>query len=168
MLAVGIVRTFLISSVSVVVVALVLIGIAFWRISKRPKTGVSSSETNDSEYLIYSKKGYVLRICYAICVAADYILIILEIAATGLSAYIALTPGAETYPIAVLLIISFIASTFRNALSLKHLRKAYAEAFRILEFAVDAYRISDKTAEDKHKLQQENERAQQVIASYNE
>ena len=41
MLAVGIVRTFLISSVSVVVVALVLIGIAFWRISKRPKTGVS-------------------------------------------------------------------------------------------------------------------------------
>lgn len=144
MLAVGIVRTFLISSVSVVVVALVLIGIAFWRISKRPKTGVSSSETNDSEYLIYSKKGYVLRICYAICVAADYILIILEIAATGLSAYIALTPGAETYPIAVLLIISFIASTF------------------------DAYRISDKTAEDKHKLQQENERAQQVIASYNE
>ena len=33
MLAVGIVRTFLISSVSVVVVALVLIGIAFWRIS---------------------------------------------------------------------------------------------------------------------------------------
>lgn len=52
--------------------------------------------------------------------------------------------------------------------SLKYLRKAYAEAFRILEFAVDAYRISDKTAEDKHKLQQENERAQQVIASYNE
>ena len=64
MLAVGIVRTFLISSVSVVVVALVLIGIAFWRISKRPKTGVSSSETNDSEYLIYSKRamfyGYVM------------------------------------------------------------------------------------------------------------
>lgn len=129
MLAVGIVRTFLISSVSVVVVALVLIGIAFWRISKRPKTGVSSSETNDSEYLIYSKKGYVLRICYAICVAADYILIILEIAATGLSAYIALTPGAETYPIAVLLIISFIASTFRNALSLKYLRKSIRRSF---------------------------------------
>ena len=148
-----------------VIGALVAIGAYF---KNRYKKNKETQGSIDAEYLVYLQRGYTLRFCYAICVAADYLLIILEITATGIGAFISLTPDADTYPIAVLLIISFIASMFRNALNLKYLRRAYAQAFRVLEFALDEYRISNKTDDVKRRLQRENERAQQIIETYNE
>ena len=151
----------------VVVLALAIIGISF-AIMSLINLKNSKKEGYDKEYITYQEKGCVQRFCYGCCVAADTILTIFEIAATGVGSFIALIPNTPAYLMAIMLITTFISSTFRNALNLKYLRKAYAKAFRILEFAVDEYRISEQTFDDKLKLQEANKQAQAVIENFNE
>lgn len=165
MSAESIVLFFFIVSGAIVLAALLIIGISFTVMTVKR---IKEPELNDREYLIYLKKGYVLRFCYGCCVAADTLLTIFEIAATGTGTFIALIPDAPAHLVAIMLITTFITSTFCNALNLKHLRKAYAKAFRILEFAVDRYRISAQSWLNKRDLQKANEEAQRIIEEFNE
>ena len=142
---------------------LIIMGLAFLIMSlyrmKKP-------EINDAEYMVYLKKGYVLRFCYGYNVAADLLLHIIEIAATGLGTFIVLIDQTAAGLVAIMLITSFISSSVRGALNLKYNRIAYARAFRILEFAVDEYRISAKDNEAKKRLQEANIKAQQIISDF--
>ena len=145
----------------VILTALAIMGLVFVIASfKRMK----SPEIDDEEYILYLKKGYILRFCYGYCVAADIILKAIEIAATATGTFIALIHGTSSTLVATMLITTFIASSIQNALDLKHGRTAYARAFRILEFATDDYRISSRTNNDKRKLHEANQEAQQIIS----
>lgn len=155
-----IVLNFSIACGAILLIALVIMGITFLIASLRK---IKKPDSNDAEYLIFLKKGYILRFCYGYCVAADILLTGVEIAATALGAFIALIPDTPSSLVAILLIVTFTASSLRNALNLKHGRAAYAKAFRKLEFAIDDYRISDHNIADKQKLHKANEDAQKII-----
>lgn len=145
----------------VVLIGLSIMGIVFAAASfKRMK----HPEDADNEYIVYLKKGYVLRFCYGYCVATDILLKVIEIAATATGTFIALIPDTSSTLVATMLITTFIASAIQNVLDLKHGRAAYARAFRILEFAVDDYRISNKDMYAKEKLLKANREAQQIIS----
>lgn len=165
LLATKIILGFFITCGIVIVVALIFIGLSFLIMAMKR---LKNSECDCPEYALYLKKGYVLRYCYGFCVAADTLLIVIEIAATGLGTFIVLIPDTPSYLVAIMLITTFIASALRNALNLPNNRKGYASAFRILEFALDAYRISSRTAADKQKLVEANIKAQEEIAKFNE
>ncbi len=145
----------------VVVLCLAIMGLVFVVASFKR---IKQPEDEDQEYIVYLKKGYVLRFCYGYCVAADVLLKVIEIAATATGTFIALIPNTPSALVATMLITTFIASAIQNALDLKHGRSAYAKAFRILEFATDDYRISFKGRFANEKLHEENKKSQQIIA----
>lgn len=147
----------------VVIVALVIMGLVFLIATVKR---LEEPEIQNAEYIIYMRKGYVLRFCYGYCVAADILLKVLEIAATATGAFIALIPDTPSYLVAFLLIVTFFASSVQNALNLKNARSAYARAFRILEFATDDYRISNRDWDAKKKLHEANEKAQKIIEDF--
>ena len=122
----------------------------------------------DREYTSFHRKCGILRICYGICVAADIFLTLVEIIATAIGAYIVLLTEDNKVLVAVMLIASFLASSIRSALNLKYNRMAYAKAFRELEFALDDYFSSNKTAGDIEKLHNANRKAQAHIEYFNE
>lgn len=140
-----------------VVMGVVFIAAAFKRAQK--------PEIDDEEYIVYIKKDHMIRFCYGYCVAADVLLTIVGITATGVGAFIALLPDNSSVQVVLMLITSFVSTSLQNALNLKHARSAYARAFRVLEFAIDQYRISNKTLDDKKELCEANRRAQQIIES---
>lgn len=143
-----------------VLLALLVMGLVFLIASLKR---IEDPEIQNQEYMVYLKKGYILRFCYGFCVAIDTLLLTIEIAATATGTFIAVIPGTPSYLVAILLIATVIASNFRSVLDLKHGRAAYARAFRILEFAVDDYRISNHDWEAQKKLHDANVRAQKII-----
>lgn len=155
-----IVFTFFVICGTVLLVALLIMGITFLVASLK---GIKNPDLDDPEYLAYLKKGYILRFCYGYCVAADTLLTGVEIAATATGAFIALIPDTPSSLVAILLIATFAASSLRSALNLKHGRAAYAKAFRKIEFATDDYRVSNHDSEAKQKLHEANEVAQKII-----
>lgn len=165
LLATKIILGFFIVCGAAIILALAIIGLSFLVMAFKR---LNDSECDYPEYAIYLKKGYVLRYCYGFCVAADTILIVIEIAATGIGTFIVLIPDTPSYLVAIMLITTFIASSLRSALNLKNNRKGYASAFRVLEFALDTYRISSHTFHDKQKLIEANIKAQQIISDFNE
>ena len=158
-----IVIAFFIICGTVLLAALLIMGIVFLIMSLKR---IKNPDLNDSEYLTFLKKGYILRFCYGYCVAADTLLMGVEIAATATGAFIALIPDTPSSLVAILLIATFASSSLRNALNLKHGRVAYAKAFRKIEYATDAYRISNRDEESKKKLHEANEAAQKIIEDF--
>lgn len=125
-------------------------------------------DNQDREYTSFHRKCGILRVCYGICVAADIFLTLVELVATAIGAYIVLLTEDDKVLVAVMLITSFLASSIRSALNLKYNRMAYAKAFRELEFALDDYLSSNKTAGDIEKLHNANRKAQAHIEYFNE
>lgn len=164
-LAIKIIIGFFAVCAVVILLALLSIGITFLTMSLRR---LKDSECDFPEYEIYLKKGYVLRFCYGICVGADLMLATVEIAATGIGTFIVLIPDTPSYLVAIMLITTFIASSLRTIFNLRNNRIGYARAFRTLEFAIDDYRVSSHTFEDKARLHQANRVAQQIISDFNE
>lgn len=160
-----IVIAFFIIAVVVSVSGLVGMGITF---IIRMRQNEISAEKEDEEYRVFLQRGYTLRFCYGYSVFADVVLQFIEVIATALGTFIVLLESVESYLVVILLVTSFAASVLRNGLNLKNNRIAYAKAFRVLEFALDEYRLSDKKKEDKEKLCEANREAQKVIEIYNE
>lgn len=125
-------------------------------------------DNQDREYTSFHRKCGILRVCYGICVAADIFLTLVELVATAIGVYIVLLTEDDKVLVAVMLIASFLASSIRSALNLKYNRMAYAKAFRELEFALDDYLSSNKTAGDIEKLHNANRKAQAHIEYFNE
>lgn len=121
---------------------------------------------DDEIYVEYLKKGYTLRFCYGCSVVADTFCAVVEIAATGISVFIVLIPDTESSLIVIMLIISFVSSAISFVLNLTNCRKAYARAFRILEFATDKYKTSEHKERDKRALREANIRAQKIIEDF--
>ncbi len=144
----------------IVLIWMLVMGIVFIRATFKR---IKNPEIDDCEYIVYVKKGYILRFCYGCCVAADTLLTVAGISATGVGAFIALLPDNTPVQVVLMLITSFVSVSLQNALNLKHGRIAYARAFRVLEFAVDEYRISYKLQSDKQKLYDANKEAQKII-----
>lgn len=145
----------------ILALGLIIVGVTFLIASS--KNSKSDTSSNDLVYKKFSNKGYIFRFCYGVCVAADTFLQGIEVAATALGIFIVLMPDADNAMIAILLMISFIATTIQNALKIKNCRIAYAKAFRIMEFAMDEYYISGRTSADKEKLIEANKKAQNII-----
>ena len=164
-MALKVVTVFFIIIVVLAVVGLSGIGISFIILMKN---NLKVSKDLDSEYFEYLNRGYVIRFCYGYSVFADVLLTFVEVMSTALGTFIVLMDNVASYLVVVLLITSFVASALKNVLNLKYNRMAYAKAFRILEFALDDYRISEKTMEDKKRLHQANERAQEIIELFAE
>lgn len=122
----------------------------------------------DAEYERFYRKSGILRVCYGANVFADIFLSLVEAIATAIGAYIVLFDNIDTSLVAVMLIVVFLASSIRSALNLKYNRMAYAKAFRELEFALDDYPSSNKTAGDIEKLHNANRKAQAHIEYFNE
>lgn len=102
---------------------------------------------------------------YGIAVTADTILSTVEISSTAIGAYIILLQEDSTYIIAaVVLMTSFVATTFKHMLKLSTCRKIYAAAFRIMEFSANRYRASEKSIMDKEQLLQANILAETMVS----
>ena len=102
---------------------------------------------------------------YGIAVTADTILSTVEISSTAIGAYIILLQEDSTYIIAaVVLMTSFVATTFKHMLNLSTCRKIYAAAFRIMEFSANRYRASEKSIMDKEQLLQANILAETMVS----
>lgn len=105
-------------------------------------------------------------------IVITFFIIAVVVSVSGLAGmgitFIVLLESVESYLVVILLVTSFAVSVLRNGLNLKNNRIAYAKAFRVLEFALDEYRLSDKKKEDKEKLCEANREAQKVIEIYNE
>ena len=102
---------------------------------------------------------------YGIAVTADTILSTVEISSTAIGAYIILLQEDSTYIIAaVVLMTSFVATTFKHMLNLTNCRKIYDSAFRIMEFSANRYRASEKSIMDKEQLLQANILAETMVS----
>ena len=152
-------------SVTVVVSALLFVGIIFFAIALRRYKEINRMESHDATFILHMKKGYIFRVCYGMAVTADTVLSIVEISSTAIGAYIVLLQGDSTYIIAaVVLMISFIAAAFKYTLNLSTCRKAYAAAFRIMEFSANHYSASEKSIADKERLLQANILAEEIVS----
>lgn len=151
-------------SVIVAVAALPFVGMLFGAIALRKCKGICRTESHDSVLILHMKKGtYSVR--YGIAVTADTILSTVEISSTAIGAYIILLQEDSTYIIAaVVLMTSFVATTFKHMLNLSTCRKIYAAAFRIMEFSANRYRASEKSIMDKEQLLQANILAETMVS----
>lgn len=144
-------------------VGFLIMGITFFVVSVKR---IKNPECNDEEYMMFLKKGYILRFCYGCNVAADCLLNVIEITATGLGAFIVLIDSDSANWVVIMLITSFVTASIRWALNFKNNRIGYARAFRVLEFAIDEYRNSNRDDAAKKRLLKANKKAQRIIADF--
>ena len=93
-------------SVTVVVTALLFVGIIFFAIALRRYKEIDRMESHDPAFILHRKKGYIFRVCYGIAVTADTILSIVEISSTAIGAYIVLLQEDSNYIIAAVVYIA--------------------------------------------------------------
>ncbi len=141
---------------------IVIIAIFFLIIAFRGKEDKKTNE--NAEYAIYKQKAFVLRACYRFMAAIDIFLQLVSVIASGLGAYIILLPGNKQSLVAILLITAFLGSSIRGIFHLPISRKAYAKAFRELEFGLDQFRMDQQEQKDNTKvLYEASQKAQKYI-----